>query len=1078
MENYPKSGPFRLSASAGSGKTYALTNLYVKSALQFPDAFKGIIAITFTNKAAGELRDRIVKKLQILATSKIEPKELEFFEFSDSQKLNSSATSILNKILHNYDFFQVTTIDSFFQTLFSQLAFEANLPPGLKIELDQSKVSDEVLEEGLKDIHEELKSILLENLIQKLKEKGTGWRPSSYLTKSLKESLFAPQVLEFYYSDISSMLDDNHILLARKNMSDYLILEQEKAKNIATDLLKTCSQYGISIERYSIEDADFISELKKIQAIANGDQIPEKVYKSYAKGKFFKKSTGNPIPVATQDLIAPILIAYYEFFNPNWLANLNLAKELVKHLSAIRLLLYFRNVLKSRNGRKNSFLLAETKYILKGLIGDTDIPYIYERLGNQTHTLLIDEFQDTDLIQWKVIEPLAKAIVDKNGFFAVVGDVKQSIYGWRGADSSLFKKGLNAGMLPLEVVEQTLDTNYRSHFEIVSFNNFIFENLAKIFPAELENSNQVSALASWEETIRMNYKDVIQQVSDGKKPGLGFVDLRARARKKISNIELEDSQDEEDGEDPNWIVEEIIKIQKAGIEANEIAILVRNGANLAHFARILDKERNRPGQKYDFRFSTSGSEVNEGQFVLEFLALGLTNVFKFEDFLVTKMTELARYIGLEPVFWNYAPGEKLEWVTNWKNQDWIEGDKGLFSVYQKIISFFRLNQLSEHQQALIYFQNLIYQFEQQDFFEASDFFKWWNEKISIQKLETPNSDNGIQLMTIHKAKGLDFGVVILALDSTSKGDDLHNFDYWINSGDNPWNLFPLLKVKANRKWLDSDIGSDYSAQVYRQAIENLNLWYVACTRPRYGLIIDITLDTDLNPPKTSQTKLSRLTYQIPRFFKDNHELIKDRFPGSELQIDVGEFLLRFQNGEIQKIFEVKKAEANAEVLLDLQFSKMHATQWLPMEKQSPEIAFGLAFHQILEKTNFAKDWENVFGLYSVTQSLSSDIKAKLHQSLRLFFENETIKNWFSNTYVSYNEMEFLQHGNEVLRADRVLEKNGQIIVLDFKTGDESEKHQLQLSRYMAVLKFFFQEPIEGYLVYVDSGIKIISVTEP
>ena len=144
MENYPKSGPFRLSASAGSGKTYALTNLYVKSALQFPDAFKGIIAITFTNKAAGELRDRIVKKLQNLATSKIEPKELEFFEFSDSQRLNSSASSILNKILHNYDFFQVTTIDSFFQTLFSQLAFEANLPPGLKIELDQSKVSDEV----------------------------------------------------------------------------------------------------------------------------------------------------------------------------------------------------------------------------------------------------------------------------------------------------------------------------------------------------------------------------------------------------------------------------------------------------------------------------------------------------------------------------------------------------------------------------------------------------------------------------------------------------------------------------------------------------------------------------------------------------------------------------------------------------------------------------------------------------------------------------------------------------------------------------------------------------------------------
>jgi ATP-dependent exoDNAse (exonuclease V) beta subunit len=169
METFQTRGALRLSASAGSGKTYSLTNLYLKRALQFPDSFRGMIAITFTNKAAAELKERIIQRLIQLTSKPIEEKDLTYFEFERPEVLQSRSAEVLNKILHDFDAFRVTTIDSFFQTLFSQLAFEANLPHGLRTELDIESVKKEVLEEGLKDIPENIKSILLMRCIRLLR---------------------------------------------------------------------------------------------------------------------------------------------------------------------------------------------------------------------------------------------------------------------------------------------------------------------------------------------------------------------------------------------------------------------------------------------------------------------------------------------------------------------------------------------------------------------------------------------------------------------------------------------------------------------------------------------------------------------------------------------------------------------------------------------------------------------------------------------------------------------------------------------------------------------------------------------
>jgi ATP-dependent helicase/nuclease subunit A len=1084
METFQTKGALRLSASAGSGKTYSLTNLYLKKALPFPDSFRGIIAITFTNKAAAELKERIVQRLIQLTSKPIEDKDLTYFEFEKPELLQKRSTEVLNKILHDFDAFRVTTIDSFFQNLFSQLAFEANLPHGLRTELDIESVKKEVLEEGLKDIPENIKSILLENIIHILSEKGTGWRTSGYLENNLMSSLFAEPVVNFNYTAKTELMTDEKILSSKKILENYLKELLDHVKQSAKNVLQACEERGFSKRFMTEEDKTYTDELSKIEKIASGNLPPTAPIKAHLEGKWFRKPKSKLLSEADIDFFSPLILAYASSQNERQLANMALAEELLKHLAAIRLLVYFRQVLKNQNNRQNRFLLLETKHLLKSIIGDTDVPYIYERIGNQMHTLLIDEFQDTDAVQWAVINPLAKSILDNNGFFSVVGDVKQSIYGWRGADSTLFKKGLNESLLPHKVTEKNLAFNYRSEGNIVEFNNFIFYQISQMYGGELLKSEQVNGSKEWEETILLNYADVFQKLPDEKSKKNGFVDLRVRPRKKkgsgIEESEKNQEDSESDGENGyfNWIIDEIKVIQDAGIPSSEIAILVRGNSQLSEIVQIMDKERTKENQKYDFRYSASGSELNSEHLVFDFLATAISNRQLKDDFLFQNLVQNARHLGLDQKFWNSEAGQNPVWVQDWKKDELLtqNEEQNLKETLLFLVNYFELNLIESHHQAILQFQNYIFEFEQNQHFQYSEFLLWWKEKASQQKLNQLKVEEGIQIMTIHKSKGLDFGVVILALSSTLSGDSLNKFDFWPDSKQEPWDAYPLQKAKARKIFLDSDLGEQYQENIYKQALENLNLWYVACTRPRYGLVIDITLDNNLDLPKGKPTNFSRLAYQIPRFLKENADVLLEIFPDSKIESEENEdFIFKFQLGE-QKFDRGKKDKNVVEILISPNFSKVKELKWLP--KDQKEVAwFGTTFHKIIEKTkiytNWGADFEKVTNKEVLNNTQIEELKAQVHR----FFENENIKNWFSDKYESFPELEFVSKDGTILRADRVLKKEEGFVVLDFKTGEKSSIHFNQLKNYKNHLQNFSNQEVKAFVVYSGDQIEIEELTD-
>lgn len=1076
---FPTSGVLRLSASAGSGKTYSLTQLYLQKVLKSPTAFRSVVAITFTNKAANELKQRIVNRLYELSQVMFAEKVYSEFGYATGSLLAESSKKVLLQIVHDFDAFRVMTIDSFFQLLFSQVAFDAGLPHGLEMELDQNRVKAEVLEAGLQSMEDGIRQILLDNVMSRLSEKGKGWRPVTYLQENLMNSLFQGEVLDFQYAESKEWLQDEQIAKARSVFEQYLREENQVITDAAIRLRDACLAVNITTTRFDkVNNKDFHSELHSINQLALGIGERTKRKASNARGKFWRPS--KEVPKDDLDSLSGLLVNLYDSLDPARCGNIALAESILNNLSAIRLLVYFRSVLSRLNLESSRILLQEVKYILRGIIAGSDVPYLYEKLGNQLSTLMIDEFQDTDSVQWAVLAPLAKAIVDQGGFFAVVGDVKQSIYGWRGGESSLFKVGVDAALYPKVVEERPLETNYRSHGRIVHFNNWLFTHLSDRMAGEVLQSGQAvsdSMFLHWNSIYQANYQDVMQLLKKeyADKTEEGFVELRVHSKK--STPEGGNTEEEEESEEAGfgWIVKEIIRLQKAGIEASEIAVLVRNNKDLAQMVRHLDVARREGASEADFTFTAQSGETMNDHLLIRFLALAIQITGYATDFQYVQMEKLARSLGLDSGFWSGEPGEAPHWRVDFKNTfpDRMQSD--LLGCLDLVYRFFQLAQFPEHQFAYITFKNLILKYLQKDAEAYLDFTQWWINKASAQKPELPEASRGIQILTIHKSKGLDFGVVILAINSNSKTDSLVSFDFWPKGEGQPWNSYPLLKSRAKSAFLNSDLAQQFENQIYKQILENLNLWYVALTRPRYGLIIDICLASkeNLNPPsgQAAGTKLSRLAFQVPFQILENQADWSDKLSDSTLEVGDKDsaYLMQFQYGTLNKPSDQmdQKIKPNGHMQKPSR-SDQKVIPWAKVQFTNSEVLVGSLTHKVLEKCVSAEMLPNVLKTVQIQHAhehISTSVWESVAENLQMLFGNEHIKSWFSGQYAQLPEQELVDAQGMLLRADRILIGKNGYVILDFKTGQLLDSHGLQIRNYAQILKQIVERPVKAYLAY-------------
>lgn len=1074
----PDKGALRISASAGSGKTFTLTQLYIQRALKSPDAFKGILAITFTNKAANELQEKIIKKLRALTTAQTIASEDEVLGFTSPQHLRERASAVLKQILHQYDDFQVSTIDSFFQSLFSKLSFEAGLPFGLKTELDENMVKNEVLEEGLLNLPENLKKILLENLLEVLAEKGKDWKSSKYLRSHLIDFLFKTRVVQFQYKENEETFRDEAVLQAKK------VLEQYKEEKEAEITQKAAAVWefvrGCGYENWNPDpekDKSFVKEISNIQKVATGKDIFIKPLKNHQQGKFNYKCKARPFSPDEEQILVPLLIAYSATQGGTFKANYLLAKAILDRLSATRLLVYFRKTLRDLNQKHERYLLSETKFVLDHLIQDSDVPFIFEKLGQQLHTLLIDEFQDTDQIQWKVLRPLAAAIVDKGGFFSVVGDVKQSIYGWRGAESWLFHKGLTDSLKPITIAEHNLEENYRSEDHIIRFNNFFFTEVSSGFPAWILDSKYVKSAAGWDITIKENYRNVKQNRPESKEADKGFVEFRCRNKPSATTPEREEEEGEGEGDEEGenqsfaWLTEDIKRLQDQGIPASDIAILLRGNKEIDDVVSVLDKQRKRAEPGYDFSYTAFYENKAGSQPAMDFLANAMQALQNPEPLALNTLRFQLKHLDADSSWWESEPGQNPDWFENFKDLNIRHLDERQQLAH--LLDFFNLGRLQSHQNAIVQFQNLVYEFQKNHRLKYPDFQTWWTQSGSEKKTAGDDKPGGIQIMTIHKSKGLDFGVVIYPVTFNQKQVSQWASEiFWLDADTSPWNAYPLLFANGKRDFLDTDPGDDYQNLVYNKALEYLNLFYVAMTRPRYGLILDFTFKTNpaATEEKTSGTKLGNLAWQGSRLLHRKRDDLAAAFGNFEWYPEDPARNLHF-GFIIGKVAPEAKKKEEATIVLNSSpaWTSSESTPWSLSEPMNEEAKEGICLHAFLEKLERLENWEEKWHVFQKENHLPASSSQKLTKQLENLFQREEIKTWFSDRYISLSELEMLSENGKILRADRLLKSDKELVVLDFKTGEKEEMYSAQVKEYMKIASSVFSLPAKGFLVYTQDA---------
>ena len=567
-------------ASAGSGKTFTLSVEYIKLLIKNPMSFRSTLAVTFTNKATEEMKTRILS--QLYGIWKQLPKSKDYIEKIKSelgvteQFMSDRAKIALFNIVHNYSYFRIETIDSFFQSVLRNLARELDLTANLRIELNDRQIESIAVDEMIDELGE--KDELLKWILGYIKENiddDKNWNVIGYI-KSFGENIFR----EFYKTKSKEL---NTLLHEKGFFEQYTkrirtIRDEAEAelKSVAAEFFEALETEGVDITDLSYGKSGPAGYFIKLQ---NGQYdesiITGRVQKALDEGSadcWTKKSAPQSLRHFAEETIVPLLEKAEATRRSNWKMYASAVLTL-KHLNQLRLLNSIERKVREMNVEANRFLLSDTHTLLHSLIKDTDSPFIFEKIGSHLENVMIDEFQDTSTVQWQNFKVLLEECMshsEEHGNL-IVGDVKQSIYRWRSGDWRMLNNIKGEFPQVSDMLDiRTLTHNYRSSRRVINFNNTFFERAAEIEFDDLkeccgEDDMQLA------EQLKSAYADVCQQVPD-KREDSGYVHIELLPQDDYTDITL------------NKTVETVDHLIELGAEPSDIAIIVRSNNTIQQIA--------------------------------------------------------------------------------------------------------------------------------------------------------------------------------------------------------------------------------------------------------------------------------------------------------------------------------------------------------------------------------------------------------------------------------------------------------------------------------------------------------------
>ena len=1001
-----------LKASAGSGKTYALAREYLRLVLKDgqTDAYRHVLAVTFTNKATDEMKSRILKELYILATDPLESDYMDDFIHGnarlrmapiapDAATLQQRARQQLSAILNDYSAFAVSTIDRFFQQTLRAFSREIGQFSSYQVQLDREALVNECVDRLLDSLSEEDDHALLDWLTQSVREEllSTG---KMDLEKRLKDVAGSLRDLP----EEKAGFERTHLKNLKKLCNDIGEKFLERVRKAAADALKALKDSGVDPAE---SNRKFLSALYKYEQAEHLVPMPSDSFMEKAPNPdlWFAKAKSRLKDQLGGSLDAP-LKAFLDCFGQPYQVYTT-ARAIHSQLYSLGVASELREMFTRIQKEKNILSIDDSNTLLKHIIDGTDAPFIYEKLGVRFEHFLLDEFQDTADIQWENFRPLLHESEDRGLDSLVVGDVKQSIYRFRGSDWKLLGSRLQEDFR--RSVADVLDGNYRSCQEIVEFNNEFFKFAAEELDRVTETGGVISDL----------YSDVRQEVHF-KKGILGSVEVNF----------VEDQI----GEVLQTL--ETLHIER-GTQWGDIAILVRGNTEGSEIAAAL-VERQIPVVSDDSLFVTSSVTVRR-------LVSQLSLIDAPEDDTAGVAGYLARSLDVALPDRFHSLMDLAEALLRELNEAYPQLTEAEVPYIQSFMD---------------YLQDWV----QQNGNNLGAFLAHWAE--AKPKIASPQRGDSVRIMTIHKSKGLEFPFVIVPF--AEKMTLYKASSSWCTPPTQGTPLAPaadgFYRVSLDSSVAHSFFGEDYRNERVLQAIDNLNILYVALTRAQYGLkVIAATPPAKIAGGSRDWKNLSQVLYA---------------YVGGTafLRGEPYDFCQMERKASSVATLKAGYPSFPADAEGRLRYSSEAADYFGPDGSTGPAASHrirGNVLHGILERTVVVEDLPA-----AVESAVRSGELPSADAPETLAFLKERIGNrrWFSPEAEHRLEASVIGSDGLEYRPDRVtLYPDGSADVIDYKFGKPEEKYISQVRRYMRLYGAMGYREVRGFLWYLFTD-EIIQVT--
>lgn len=1057
-----QSKPFIIyKSSAGSGKTYTLTLEYLKLALQNPPtAFKQILAVTFTNKATQEMKERILDVLRRISKQVDEgefmDQELLKFLEVDAEGLKQKAKATLTAILHDYSHFSVSTIDSFFQKVVRAFAREIDLNAKFEVELDQDGVLERVVDRVVMQVMEDefLHKWLVDYATEQI-QNGKTWDIRSNI-QGLGKQIFQENFKQ-HATEIKAFLSERENAdqlqkLVRKRRDELIKLGKE-IKDQANEIRMS---HGLEWKDYN---RGFLSKFDKF-----GDRrAPFSDFTDLQKEK-----ANSPEGWATKtSKKAEAIEASYHAGLGELLGRVPQLEIQWNTINAISRNIYvygvFRNLLDDLfliKSEENMLLISDANEFLKEITGENDAPFIYEKVGNQYQHFLIDEFQDTSGFQWASFKPLLENSLSFGHRNLLVGDVKQSIYRWRGGEMKLLLEQVEEEIGAHLIKSKNLATNFRSLPRIIEFNNALFKELPSSFERVLSSAYAVSDAG----ILSKAYADVDQKVSSkkGNSPFKGMV--------RVEFLE-EDKELEEDGKFTAQVLqkipEQVRKLQELGYQLKDIAFLVRTKSEGELIADCLMQE-SASNQDTAYRYDVLSDETMylDKAASVKALVAALSYLYQPDDEVQFKTMWYYRAVLLDQQvdhkLFSLSEIEEdfAKEIEAFKVQEQDLLQLSLLEMTEELIRILRIEETGLEKAYISGFREAVFDFISKNRSDLGAFLDWWQENKGKRTVKIPEGHDAMRILTIHKSKGLQFKVVLMPFLKWTIFDATKDNIVWSPFEDKESGLRAVIPLKLQGSLANSLFSDTYAEEATLAYLDSLNMIYVALTRAE-------EIFWALSPYKQSFNSENYLELHLQQLLESGLQEIG--------AIDAESRIFQFgewpeHRAQDQAHFQAPTLHWTYQKWADLLEVKQFAVDFSAegMEQRKKR-NFGLLVHEILEKSNtLAQARLELDSLYFEGR-LSSEEKEVVHSQLQVLFENPLFASWFDPAQVSLNEQGILLPGGRQKRPDRILINKQESVVVDFKTGEERDSYSKQVKEYMELVTTLTSMPCKGYLCYLETG---------